>query len=53
MQFEHREILPGHDYRHFKGNIYQVIGTATHIEAEEKMVVILPPKRRPAHESSD
>lgn len=52
MQFEHREILPGHDYRHFKGNIYQVIGTATHTETEEKMVVI-PLERRPAHESSD
>ena len=49
---EHREILSGHYYRHFKGNIYQVIGIATHTETEEKMVVI-PPERSPAHESSN
>lgn len=33
------EILEGHYYRHFKGNLYKVIGIATHTETEEKMVV--------------
>lgn len=32
------EIRPGR-YRHFKGNEYQVIGTATHSETLEPMVV--------------
>ena len=29
-------------YRHFKGNYYKVIGTATHSETLEKMVVYVP-----------
>lgn len=33
------EVLAGRYYRHFKGNLYQVIGVATHTETEEKMVV--------------
>ena len=32
------EIRPGR-YRHFKGNEYQVLGTATHSESGEPMVV--------------
>lgn len=32
------EIRPG-KYRHFKGNLYEVIGTASHSETLEPMVV--------------
>ena len=33
-----KSILPG-EYRHFKGNEYEVIGIARHSETEEPMVV--------------
>ena len=33
-----RKILKGR-YRHFKGNEYEVLGTATHSETLEEMVV--------------
>lgn len=39
MEHKDREILEGHYYRHFKGNLYKVIGIATHTETEEKMIV--------------
>ena len=32
------EIQPG-KYRHFKGNLYEVIGVAWHSETREEMVV--------------
>ena len=32
------ELQPG-TYRHYKGNLYEVIGTATHSETEETLVV--------------
>ena len=34
-------IKPG-IYRHFKGNMYKVIGIATHSESLEEMVVYIP-----------
>lgn len=39
MGHREREILKGRYYRHFKGNLYKVIGIAIHTETEEKMVV--------------
>lgn len=39
MDCKDREILTGRYYRHFKGNLYKVIGIATHTETKEKMVV--------------
>lgn len=36
-----KEIKAGR-YRHYKGNLYQVEGVATHSESEEKLVVYRP-----------
>jgi hypothetical protein len=38
MDMEREAIRPGR-YRHYKGNEYQVIGTARHSETEEEMVL--------------
>ena len=32
------QVQPGH-YRHYKGNLYEVIGVAKHSETEEQMVI--------------
>lgn len=34
-----REVKIGGIYRHFKGNIYQVLGTGTNTETNETMVI--------------
>lgn len=34
-----RKIFPGKYYRHFRGNIYKVIGIATHTETDEPLVI--------------
>ena len=39
MPTENREIKIGQIYRHFKGNLYKVIGLATNSETSEKVVV--------------
>ena len=35
-------------YRHYKGNLYDVIGVATHSETGERLVVYRPPYGEPA-----
>ena len=34
-----RQIKIGSKYRHFKGNIYEVVNVATHTETEEEFVI--------------
>lgn len=35
-------IRPGQRYRHYKGNVYEVLDIGIHTETEERMVVYRP-----------
>ena len=39
-----QEIIIGRTYRHFKGNLYKVIGFAKHSETLEDMIIYSPLK---------
>lgn len=39
-----QEILIGKTYRHFKGNLYKVVGFAKHSETLEDMIIYSPHK---------
>ena len=36
---EVRAVQPGQKYRHFKGNLYQILCVARHTETEEELVI--------------
>ena len=40
--FMEQEIIIGKKYRHFKGNMYEVVGFARHSETDEEMIVYKP-----------
>ncbi len=39
MSAEHGDLVPGGVYRHYKGNLYRVVGEAKHSETLAAMVV--------------
>jgi len=39
-----QEIIIGRTYRHFKGNLYKVVGFAKHSETLEDMIIYSPLK---------
>lgn len=36
------EVQPGQYYRHYKGNVYEVLGIGIHTETEESLVIYRP-----------